>query len=291
MTELERAFTANLPPGREGGERVADRLTAVWQAARAAWPELPDDPEGFMRHLATKLASDLSTTAALDQVRAADLYLALHCAAGHDTAIAALLAGPFTVARATLYKMRIPGDLIDDLEQHVRALLLVASAGRPKIADYAGRGDLKSWIASIAARTARKKLRTEQRRNDASDDDVFRDLAAADDDPELAYFKDTYRDAFATAVRDALVVLSVRERNLLRQHHIDRLTLEELATLYAAHRATVARWLAAARERIVEQTRTLLVERLAINEDELESVVRLVQSQVHVSLDRLLRAS
>jgi RNA polymerase sigma-70 factor, ECF subfamily len=281
-----RELEAILGPDAGADDAIAD----AWARARTAWPALPDDAAGFARHVAGKLArvTDVPRVDALRALHAADVYLALHAASGHAPAVQAFLAGPFTAAKATLVKMRCPPQLVEDVEQQVRALVL-AGPPAPKLADYAGRGELRSWIASIAARTARKALHGDRKRADApGDDELLTGVAVDEDDPELAYLKTAYRDAFAAAVRDALAVLTVRERNLLRQHHLDRVTLDELARLYGTHRATVARWLAAARARIVEEARRLLVERLAIAEDELESVVRLVQSQVQVSLARLL---
>jgi RNA polymerase sigma-70 factor len=149
-------------PGADATPDLEDRLARTWAAARSAWPELPDDAESFIRHVAARLPTDVSTQAALDNLRAADLYLALHCARGCAAAIESFLVGPFTVARATLHKIRCPNELVEDLEQHLRTLFLVGY--HPKLFDYAGRGDLKSWVASIAARVARKKQAAEHRR-------------------------------------------------------------------------------------------------------------------------------
>jgi hypothetical protein len=47
---------------------------------------------------------------------------------------------------------------------------------------------------------------------------------------------------------------------------------------------------AAARQRVLETTRELLTQRTGLGPDELESLVRLVQSQMHVSIERVLGA-
>lgn len=285
MSGLTALFERSLPAGQTVAAPVGERLEALWAAARARWPELPDDRDGFVCHLAARIGAsrDVAIEVALAGVHGPDLYLALHAAHGDPRAIQFVLAGPFAVARAVLINLRCARELAHDVEQDVRTLLFVGNlGGHPKLADYSGRGELKSWIASITARIARKRFG----RDDPADDVV--DLAAGGDDPELAYFKDTYREAFEAAVRGALAVLSVRERNLLRQHYLDRLTLDELAALYRAHRATVARWLAAARQHIQDHTRAALVEQLAISDDEFESVVRLVRSQAEISVRRLL---
>jgi RNA polymerase sigma-70 factor (ECF subfamily) len=260
-------------------------LDGAWAAARAAWPGLPDDATGFVRHLAAKLDAEAATLAG---VRAADLYLAWACSAGDPAAIAAFLAGPFAAVPAVLGALRCPPALRDELTQRLRAVFLVAApGGQSPLAAYGGRGELRSYVASIAARTGRRELAREAGRREVPDHEALAEITG-DDDPALAYLKEAYREVFAVAVKDALAELTVRERNLLRQHHLDGLTLDELATLYGAHRATVARWLAAARDHVLTATQALVQSRIALDEGEFASMVRLVQTQVQVSLARLL---
>jgi RNA polymerase sigma-70 factor (ECF subfamily) len=52
-------------------------------------------------------------------------------------------------------------------------------------------------------------------------------------------------------------------------------------------RATVARWLASARDELKERTLNELVGRLKLPEAELESVLELVRSQLELSLSRV----
>jgi RNA polymerase sigma-70 factor (ECF subfamily) len=210
LSGLTALFERSLPAGQTVAAPVEERLEALWAAARARWPELPDDRDGFVRHLAARIGAnrDVAIEAALAGVHGADLYLALHAAHGDPRAIQLVLAGPFAVARAVLIKLRCARELAHDVEQDVRTLLFVGNpGGHPKLADYAGRGELKSWIASITARIARKRLGRDDPAGDVAD------LTAGGDDPELAYFKDTYREAFEAAVRGALAALSVRERH------------------------------------------------------------------------------
>lgn len=58
--------------------------------------------------------------------------------------------------------------------------------------------------------------------------------------------------------------------------------------LYGVHRATAARWLADARAALGDAIRGELAGRLRIAASEVDSIVRLVQSRVDMSLDRLL---
>jgi hypothetical protein len=75
---------------------------------------------------------------------------------------------------------------------------------------------------------------------------------------------------------------------LLRVKYVKGWRLERVATMYRVSRATAARMVAAARDALSAETRRLLRERLALTPSELESLVQLLQSQLEVSLVRLL---
>ena len=54
------------------------------------------------------------------------------------------------------------------------------------------------------------------------------------------------------------------------------------------HPTTVSRWLAVAREHVLAETRRRLRERLGISASEIESLMRILPSQLGLSLERLL---
>ncbi len=89
----------------------------------------------------------------------------------------------------------------------------------------------------------------------------------------------------------ALATLSVRDRNLLRQYLVDRLTIDQLGRLYRVHRVTASRWVNRAREAFVAATLLALRRRLRVTRSELDSVLRLLRSQVDVSLRHLLQTT
>jgi hypothetical protein len=78
------------------------------------------------------------------------------------------------------------------------------------------------------------------------------------------------------------------ERNVLRIHHLDGLSLEETAAACRIGRSTAARWLAKARESILRETHRLLSARLRLTKPEVLSMLRLVQSEFDVSIHRYL---
>jgi RNA polymerase sigma-70 factor (ECF subfamily) len=71
-------------------------------------------------------------------------------------------------------------------------------------------------------------------------------------------------------------------------HHLHGLTVDELAPSFGVHRATVARWLAAARERLLTETRAGLRERLGVGDATVDSILRELRGRVDVTVTRLL---
>jgi RNA polymerase sigma-70 factor (ECF subfamily) len=100
--------------------------------------------------------------------------------------------------------------------------------------------------------------------------------------------KELYRRTFRQAFAAALASLDAREKNLLRQHVVDGLTVDEIGPLYGVHRATAARWVQRAKGRLLEETRKQFMARARISARECESVLRMVRSRIDVTLGRLL---
>jgi RNA polymerase sigma-70 factor, ECF subfamily len=107
----------------------------------------------------------------------------------------------------------------------------------------------------------------------------------------LDQMKAEYRTEFATSLREAIAELTAEDRTLLRQQIVDGLSIDALGAAYGVHRATAARWINRARGALVAATRTRLAARLAVSVEEIDSVIRLVQSRLDASVVRFLRES
>src|SRR6476646_7397720 len=76
-----------------------------------------------------------------------DLYLACACGTGDSRAIRAFDAAYSHVVETAYRRFRYLARGAEDVKQLIHEKLFVAEAGKaPKIADYAGRGDLKTWL-------------------------------------------------------------------------------------------------------------------------------------------------
>lgn len=269
------------------------RLWAIVAEGRAAWPELAVDARLVVEFIARRATAELAD-AALDGLRPADLYLACACARQLPAAIAAFDRDYMREVDVALTRMRIAAPRLSDIKQLVRQRLFVGggSAGQPtspgKIAEYGGRGDLRRWVRSVAVRTCLNELRKGRREILVDDEQLIAQHAIAADDPELEYMKRTYAHEFRAAFAAALGQLGAREQTLLRYHHVDGLNIDEIGAIYRIHRVTAFRWLEKAKEILASSTLDILRGRLKLPASELDSVLRMIRSQIHLSLVRHL---
>jgi RNA polymerase sigma-70 factor (ECF subfamily) len=280
--DLRRAF---VDAGGRSGEASGDAAleSALGErvtAGHAAWPALRLDDVAFVRHLATHSAEGLPPLA-----HSGDLWLACGCALAVPGAAEAFeRTFRSFIERAVA---RVDRSSVDEATQSVLVSLLVAEPGIPRrIGEYAGRAGLKAWVTTIAANAT---LRLHRRIGDQPHD-TLSGLAeqVARAEPELALAKARHARDLEAALRDALESLDGRQRVILRVRHVKGWRLEQVATMYRVSRATAARMVTAAHESLLVETKRLLRERLRLTDSELESLVALLQSQLEVSLVRLL---
>jgi RNA polymerase sigma-70 factor, ECF subfamily len=214
---------------------------------------------------------------------AVDLDLARRAANGDRAALEAaqaLLAAEVAAAAASVGASSTLGDeVLQRLSEH---LLVGASDRAAAIAEFSGRGPLRGFFRVCAVRECLRLMKRERREVELVDE-------GPEIDPELERLKARYREQFNESFAAAIMKLTPRERTLLRQQAIDRLSIDQIGAIYGVHRATAARWLERARERVAELTEQLIAEKMMLDSKEVASVIRLVSSQLDVSLERLLR--
>jgi RNA polymerase sigma-70 factor (ECF subfamily) len=247
--------------------------SALHATGRAGWPAIDVPFEDFAAYVAARDPAP---------EHAASLYLACACARGDAAAVAALDGAYFDGVRAAIGRVARSASAADEAVQLLREKLFVTDGSRERgIAGYAGRGDLRGWLRVAATRVALGMLRG--RRPDHDDAELDR-IATAGPDPEMAVLRQRYAAQANEAIRTAFAALDPRERNLLRQHFVDGLGIDELGRLYGVHRATAARWLEKARETLEKRTRARLAKELAVSAETLDSIVRMLHSDLHISL-------
>jgi RNA polymerase sigma-70 factor (ECF subfamily) len=267
-------------------EPLAALLGEIVAQAREGGEAVLDAPD-FVRHVAAHLPSDLGIVDGLARLRAADLYLAFGCARGDRRALAQFEA-TFGSELATIRaRLRRPEAEADDFVQACRAKLLAPP--QPKIAGYSGQGDLRNWLRVSLLRMLidyQRAHRGRDQREQLVDSEPH--PIGEPVDAELAILKHQYGAAFRTSFEAAVRDLAPEERNILRLHFAEGLTIDRIGALFGYHRATAARRVARARGALLRATRARLMAELHLDADELDSVMRLIESNVHVSVQRVL---
>jgi RNA polymerase sigma-70 factor (ECF subfamily) len=247
---------------------------------RTAWPAVPLDEQRFRAYLAERMPEN-----APPQLCWADLWLACGCVDGNDAAVAALDRHGSPAIDSALAKLDLSADDRNEIKQLLRGHLLLPDGERaPRIAGYAGKGDLRGFLRVAATRFALNYLRDHKRREVEMSDRLPELLV----DPELQQLQQRYLVACEEALADAIDQLGERDRNLLRQHLIEGAKIQDLAVQHNVHRVTIARWLEEARAGLLERVKAKLYQAHGVGADDLVSVVRLVRSQLDVSLSRRL---
>ena len=113
--------------------------------------------------------------------------------------------------------------------QIVRGHMFVGVNGAPaRVGEAATKGDLRGLVRIIAIRTALNQRRPTKRQDPLDDSPMLEMLAAVDDSPELAVLKDQQRQAFKTALEQALTTLTPRDRNVLRMQVVHDLSIDDI---------------------------------------------------------------
>lgn len=252
----------------------------------AAWPGITVDPAQFASEVERRVATGVK----VEEMKGADLYVAIACTDGVERAIETVRALLVSEVQFAASKMTASREQIADVIASLSRVLFVDEPERPAaLRGYSGRGELKSYLRVMAMRELVKVVNRGRREVGVTEDDFFDRIVPAGD-PELSILRERYRDDVDDAMRAGLAALDDRERALLRYAFVDGFNVETVGKLYNVHRATAARWIAAAREQLGVKIREALAERLRVDVAEVDSIVRLVQSRIDVSLDRVLRA-
>jgi len=247
-------------------------MSEGFEIGKKAWPDVEVAEADFDEYVRAR-AEDSHGAPAYS-----DLYLACALASGNAAALRA-------------FDEMLSAVQDEEVRQLVRHKLLVSEPGKPpKIADYSGRGGLKTWLRIVATRTA-LDLKAAKAREVPFERDALEYVIGAGEDPELDYFKERYRKEFRAAFADAFAALEPRDRSLLRYAFGKNLSIDVIGTLYGVHRATAARWVVAAHDELKKTIRKAMMDRLDVKPDEYASILRLIESRIEISFDRLMKGT
>lgn len=264
---------------------VGPTLESHLAAARAKWPKVALSGEDFAEHLARCAPEADDLARALDGLCTADVYLACACARGDRAALEAFEEHVMPQVPRAIVRIDRDDTFVREVMEEVRIKLLVGDGREPRVASYLGRGPLTSWVQVTAIRTAYSIKRRKSPEEPVDEAELELSL---DESPELAHLRATVQEPFRIAFREALASLAPRERTVLRLYLIEEVSAETLATMYGVHRATIARWIGAARQQVHDETRKRLSKALGLDARAFESLMQNVLSGLDVSLASFL---
>jgi RNA polymerase sigma-70 factor, ECF subfamily len=265
-------------------------MTEGWRSAfdkgRESWPAVGVPYERFCERMALL---GYEPDAVPEHV--ASLYVCAASELGEDSACRAIEQRYFGALRVAIARVDGRKDFIDEVLQVLRVQLF---SGDRKISRYAGRGPLERWLRTAAMRLALRQKKAGARlpaslpEGSEAAIPTTRSGMGSRHEP----FKEAYARAFERALDEAIREMSPRERAVLRLHFAEGMNIDEIGRVYAVHRATVARWIAAAREGLAEAVRTRLGAQFGqLPSEEFDSLFRLVYEELDLSVTALLRNS
>ncbi len=276
-----------------GGPALSDErgtgefLLALWDQARGVWPHCQPKAPAFARALAERATGQADPVMALSTLHAADLFLALACVEGHPVALQCL---------EQHFLSRLGGELgrkgglavyADEAQQMLRVRLLVGQSGEPpRLVGYRGTGPLSAWLRLTLTRLA-LNLHNAAARDTSLDDDLFT-ASESSPDPELSYLRQHYQSVVSQAMQESLEALPGEERAILRMHFLDGLSAAEVGSLFQVSGRTIQRRIAETRKQIVDNVRKRVGQKVGLNPSQLETLMRLVQSDWNLSVQRIL---
>ena len=247
---------------------------------------------GFVDRLSQMFGPVLMSPGYLDSLHVEDLYLAYACGCGNQAALHEFAQSTDKELRTITRRLHLTGHQFDDIRQVLWDKLFLRVPERdPRIFDYRGTGPLLHWFRVLATRTALDQLRSSQRQRARSDDLAANPLMAVlpVTDPELSNIRARYQGTFKKAFENAVQALTAEERNVLRCTYVAAMSTDEIGRAFGLHKATAARHVAKARDRLYQLTRRELKTSLGADTDELDSFIRLFNSELSVSLSRILK--
>lgn len=278
---LQQATSTNLD------DSIDESVRGLLRAGESSWPQLQVTPEQFVGFLARQLPPSLHSSQQLETLRASDLYLVCGLWLRQPAAEEILETRYMPRVHEVLLRLGISAPIIDEIQQDLYIRLIERQDNAIARSGYSGRGELTGWLCTCAVREGRRRQKRAQR-------EVTLEQAAStvllntQQTPELALLTGHMKAAFQRAFEDAITALTCRERNLLRYYFLRRLSLEQIGSMYRVSRATAARWVAYAQERLGQMTRERFLTGTEVSADSLPRIMSLIQSRISIDLGTLL---
>jgi RNA polymerase sigma-70 factor (ECF subfamily) len=242
---LREAYLRHAREGSDAPELEGALAHILGAAGGAAGP-----PEVFLRHLARAVPDARELPNVATTFHAADFGLVVAALEGSAVARTRIVKENLSQVPAWVARIDTSRAFADDVTQELSALLFVPQEGRAsKLLGYSGRGPLGGFLRTVAVRTAQNMRRGKQEipvdEPPAPVEETRRGT------PEGALARADHAQSFAALLRSAILSLPEDDRELLRLHYLEGLSIEGVAAARKVSRATAARHLARARDAVL----------------------------------------
>ncbi len=268
------------------------QLEARLAEAQWVWPDIGGDLSVFAGYIGGRLPEGDDLSGQLEKLKVSDLYLAWGCSQGDAVALAAFATHFDEMVEGAVRRFAKQGLDVEEAKQKVLEYILFPTGKRAAaISLYGGHGSLKGYLGVTVVREVLRMIKANKKMPAVDMQDPGVMLADVSDDPELQMLKNRYRTEFKSAFQDAMTGLDPSDRNLLRYYYVSDLTLTQIAAISGVKHNTVSRRLAKVRSTLLTSTRDGLLAMAGVDQHQFDSIVRLVQSQLNVSMYRILKPS
>ena len=223
-----------------------------------------------------------------DALEVDDLVLVCACLEGDPVALELFEARYADDMNLAARKGASAGVEPEELRAAMMQLLFVEPR---KATQYSGRSELRRWLRVVVSRWVVDRIRRAAVRPvmQATEPAALAE-AIRTRDPELRYLGEQYREPVRASLERAFGRLTPKERNLLRLRLLEGWGHDKLAARYGIHRTSAARWVGEAQRSLLQHARTCMQDDFGIAPAEFDTIARAVQSQLHLSLQRILHA-
>jgi RNA polymerase sigma-70 factor (ECF subfamily) len=267
--------------GAEGSQR--EQRASCFRVGQTHWPRVKWNEQQF-----ESAWDQFSGAVEGGEDAARDEYLRLACLAGVSGAVETLETEFIAPLAPILGKRTGDTEIAEEALQQLRHKLLVGE--RPRLASYRSTGHLRAWLQVVAIRLCQDIGRQRGVRWER-EAPLAEHLMCNQVEPQARLEKQELDELFVSALREVIRELPERERYALRMHLLAGWNVSQIGEALSTHRATAARWIVAAKQRLNDRVRSLLRQRLDLSRDEMERLFTLLSTQFDFRLSQVFKTT
>jgi RNA polymerase sigma-70 factor, ECF subfamily len=253
------------------------------ESVRARWPGLPVELDAFVSYAELRKV-ELS---ALSTDIAADFYLAFACSVPLSGAIETFHRTYGGRVAAIGRRFGESQSFADELVQRVFEKLFVRPVERdPGITQYRAEAPLGAWVNTIARRIAFRQVKTTRPERLLDEELLAQEISDACDQ-ELLFLREQHREVVREALAGALRRMPPREQRFLKMNLVAGVSMDSIGKIYGLSQSSVSRKIQRAIHNVVFEAKAEACEKLRVTSGEVDSIFKLIQSCIDLTISNL----